>query len=176
MSNDKPSFSRPVRVGEIPAMGRNFPITTTEQERAELARQLGLPAIAELTAKLLVVPFRKAGLAVDGSLHARVTQTCVVTLEDFESTVDAPVSIRFSTDGVDPNAEFDLAELTDPEAEDPPDLLVGGQIDLGAVMIEFLALELDPYPRKPGVAFERDGEETSLSPFDVLNALKNKGE
>ena len=28
------------------------------------------------------------------------------------------------------------------------------QIDLGALAAEFLALGLDPYPRKPGVAFD----------------------
>ncbi len=176
MTTDKPVFSRPVHVHEIPANGRHFNITTTVPERAAVARQLGLPGIGELTAKLLVTPFRKDGLAVGGTIHSRLTQTCVVSAEDFESVVEAPVDIRFSPDGHDPNAEFDLAELNDPEAEDPPDLLTGSGIDLGAVIAEFLALALDPYPRKPGVAFEGLSEDPSLSPFAALNALKNKGE
>lgn len=114
MSNDTPLFSRPVRVGDIPNAGRRFSITTTPEERDAVARLLGLPAVADLTAKLEVTPFGRDGLAVGGSIHARVTQTCVVSLDEFESTLDAPVDIRFSTDGVDPNAELDLAELTDP--------------------------------------------------------------
>jgi hypothetical protein len=176
MSTDMPSFSRPVQVSDIPGTGRRFNITTTAEERAVLAKQLGLPDIAELTAKLLVLPFRKEGLAVDGTIHARLTQTCVVSSDDFESAVEAPVSIRFSPDGRDLNAEFDLAELNDPEAEDPPDLLTGAAIDLGEVIREFLALALDPYPRKPGAEFAGIGEEAGLSPFAALNALKNKGD
>ena len=174
MSNDKSLFLRPVHVHEIPASGRHFNITTTEPEREAVARQLGLPGIAELGAKLVVKPFGKEGLAVEGTIHARVIQTCVVSAEDFENTVEAPVEIRFSPDGRDPNADFDLAELNDPDAEDPPDLLTGSEVDLGAVIAEFLALALDPYPRKPGVAFEAPGADSSLSPFDALKALKSK--
>lgn len=174
MTNPTPHFSRPVHLREIPATGRHFMIETNEDERRAVARQLGLPDVAALTAKLHVTPFRKDGLAVEGTILAKITQICVVTAEPFESKVEAPVDIRFSPDGQDPNAEFDLAELNDPEAEDPPDLLVGDTIDLGAVVSEFLALALDPYPRKPGATFEGDGDEAGLSPFAALNRLKDK--
>ncbi|MBP0579009.1 DUF177 domain-containing protein [Labrys sp. LIt4] len=174
MTTQTPHFSRPVHLREIPATGRHFVIDTNEDERRAVARQLGLPSVAALTAKLHVTPFRKDGLAVDGSIHALITQICVVTAEPFESEIEAPVDIRFSPDGQDPNAEFDLAELNDPEAEDPPDLLVGDAIDLGAIVSEFLALALDPYPRKPGVTFEGGEDEASLSPFAALDRLKGK--
>ncbi len=39
------------------------------------------------------------------------------------------------------------------EQPDPPDPIVNGRIDLGQLAAEFLALGLDPYPRKPGVEF-----------------------
>lgn len=172
MTNETSLFSRPVHVHDISGTGRHFNISTSESEREAVARQLGLPAIAELAAKLVVKPFRRDGLAVNGTIHARLTQTCVVSAEDFESTVEAPVDIRFSPDGKDPNADFDLAELNNPEAEDPPDLLSGDTIDLGAVICEFLALALDPYPRKPGVAFQAPEEGHELSPFAALGALK----
>ena len=71
MSNDTPLFSRPVRVGDIPNAGRRFSITTTPEERDAVARLLGLPAVADLTAKLEVTPFGRDGLAVGGSIHAR---------------------------------------------------------------------------------------------------------
>jgi len=35
-----------------------------------------------------------------------------------------------------------------------PDAIINGQIDLGALAAEFLVLNLDLYPRKPGVTFE----------------------
>ena len=43
---------------------------------------------------------------------------------------------------------------TDAEDADIPDPIVGGRIDFGVLTAEFLALGLDPYPRKPGMAFE----------------------
>ncbi|MGO4336912.1 DUF177 domain-containing protein [Labrys sp. KB_33_2] len=174
MTNETPHFSRPVHLREVPPTGRYFVIETNEDERRAIARQLGVPDVAALTAKLHVTPFRKDGLAVDGTIRARLTQICVVTAEPFESEVDAPVDVRFSPDGQDPNAEFDLAELHNPDAEDPPDLLSGDTIDLGAIVCEFLALALDPYPRKPGAAFEGDEDEAGLSPFAALNKLKDK--
>jgi len=38
-------------------------------------------------------------------------------------------------------------------AQDPPDPIINGQIDLGALAAEFLVLNLDLYPRKPGATF-----------------------
>ena len=47
-----------------------------------------------------------------------------------------------------------------------PDEIVNGQIDLGALTAEFLALGLDPYPRKPGVDFSyQDPADEKDSPF-----------
>ena len=64
---------------------------------------------------------------------------------------------------------------------DPPEPVEDGHIDLGAVAAEFLALGLDPYPRKPGIAFSGDGlvaeqdeapEEKPDNPFAALARLK----
>ena len=39
------------------------------------------------------------------------------------------------------------------DTPDAPDPIIDGRIDLGATALEFLVLALDPYPKKPGVAF-----------------------
>lgn len=172
MTAPAPSFVLPIALSDVPSGGRIVRIATTAEERAEVAATLHLPGVEALEARLDVRPFGKDGLAVTGEIHARVTQTCVVTLEAFDSDVVAPVEIRFSPEGRDPNAEFDLAELTDLNAEDPPDLLIGGRIDLAAIVIEFLALALDPYPRKPGVAFADATDAGPGLPFSTLAGLK----
>ena len=63
------------------------------------------------------------------------------------------------------------------EAEEPPDAIVDGKIDLGALAAEFLALGLDPYPRKPGASFESSeldlGSESIGSPFDILKKMQD---
>ena len=69
--------------------------------------------------------------------------------------------------------------------EDPPEEMVDGKIDLGALVTEFFALGIDPYPRKPGADLaaiashipnlELDGPtgiEEKISPFSSLSKLK----
>ena len=47
-----------------------------------------------------------------------------------------------------------------------------GSIDLGSLAAEFLALGLDPSPRKPGVAFEAPADAGEETPFAALQTLK----
>jgi hypothetical protein len=59
------------------------------------------------------------------------------------------------------------------DADEPPEPLIGGAIDLGAIAAEFLMLGIDPYPRKPGAEFAAPARETdSERPFAALAALK----
>ena len=51
-------------------------------------------------------------------------------------------------------------------------MLEGDDLDLGAYLVEHLALEIDPFPRKPGVEWEPPPAETPASPFAVLQQLK----
>jgi uncharacterized metal-binding protein YceD (DUF177 family) len=48
-------------------------------------------------------------------------------------------------------------------------------VDIAGYLVEHLALELDPYPRKPGVEWEAPPEEREASPFAVLQKLKDEG-
>jgi hypothetical protein len=59
--------------------------------------------------------------------------------------------------------------------EEPPEPLVGGQLDLGALATEFLILGIDPYPRKPGAEFAAPkAEDGGEHPFAALEALKKR--
>jgi len=49
--------------------------------------------------------------------------------------------------------------VVDNDQEDDADPIENGWIDLGEVVTETLALDLDPYPRKPGEAFPGHVEE-----------------
>ena len=58
-----------------------------------------------------------------------------------------------------------------------PDVVIGGQIDLGDIVIEQIALKLDDYPRKPGEVFCFESEfdeddESANNPFAALAKLK----
>jgi hypothetical protein len=66
----------------------------------------------------------------------------------------------------------------DAEIPDPPEPIVNGAIDLGKLASEFLVLGIDPYPRKPGVAFvpPKTPDDPEEHPFAALKALKEKPE
>ncbi len=172
-------FSRPVRVEALPKDGLTQTIEANPVERAALAALNGLPGIAKLTATFVLRRAGRGGVRVDGTVHAELTQTCVVSLEPFEATLDEPVDVRFA-----PAAEEGAArrgpsgaptETVLLDAEDAPDPIVDGRVDLGALAAEFMALGLDPYPRKPGVAFAPPPEDAAPeSPFEALADIAKK--
>lgn len=63
-----------------------------------------------------------------------------------------------------------------PEVPDPPEAITGGIIDLGRIATDAIYLAIDPYPRKPGVAFEPEVEapDPENHPFAALKALQDK--
>jgi len=169
-----PEFSRSIKVDPMPRGGLEQAIEANPQERAALAALNGLPNIERLAAHFRVVKWGR-GVAVEGELTAHVTQTCVVSLEPFEIDIDEPIAVRFLPPDAKPREASPPAH--DIEEEDAPDPLIDGRIDLGAIAAEFLTLALDPYPRKPGVAFEPPGEAPPPdSPFSRLRAIADRDE
>jgi uncharacterized metal-binding protein YceD (DUF177 family) len=170
-------FSRPIKVETLPRDGLEQAIEAAPAERAALAEANGLVDISELKATFLVKRAGK-GARVVGTLHAEITQTCVVSLEPFPATIDEPVDMRFAPPPARerPSGQGEPVVI-DLDGDDPPDPIVDGKIDLGAIATEFLALALDPYPRKPGVEFSPPPEEAALdTPFVALAAIVKKGE
>jgi hypothetical protein len=175
-------LSRPLLVSEVPPEGVTIDIVASPAERDALAALNGLPAVLSLAATLDVRRWRGDGLEVGGDVRARVRQTCVLTLEEFETDVETPVDLRFAPPREAPRPRSRRHE-PEPEptihdlGDDPPDELVGGAVDLGAVVSEFLTLALDPYPHKPGARFEEPAPESGdnvVSPFANLRRGGNE--
>jgi len=167
------SWRVPVAIAEVPEAGRHVHLDAPEAARHEIATLAGLRTLDSLAADFDVT-HRGDGLRVRGVVRARVGQTCVVTLEPLDNTVEETVDVSFSpcaseTDG-------DKVDL-DPSAPEPVEPMRGGALDLAPLAVEFMLLGLDPYPRKPGVAFEPvavgdDTEEAPPHPFAGLAALQ----
>lgn len=170
-------LSRIVRVDAIPRDGETVTIEASAAERAALAAFLKLLSIERLRARLTVKRAAKGGARVTGAVEGELTQTCVVTLDPFPAAVEEEIDVRFAPrddarEGRRPSEEPEIFSLAD---EDEPDPIVDGKIDLGALAAEFFALGLDPYPRKPGVAFEPPAEpEPEATPFAVLRGEPEK--
>ncbi len=170
-------LTRMLAVATVPDAGLDITLCANETECAALADAYGLVAVQTFEAGFHV---RKQGperYEVSGVLHALLTQTCGVSLEPFETLVSAPVDVEFAPSS-QPLGEPASRKMTAGGAaifagpQDPPDPMINGQIDLGALAAEFLALNLDLYPRKPGVTFGNmyvggEGSGTD-SPFAVL--------
>ena len=164
---------------------RDVPVTfmfeASDAECQALATDAGLAGIQALSAAFNIVREGREGLKVTGTVRAQVTQTCVVSLDDFSSLIEEPVDVVFLPEG-------DVARLATERAAQPanhdeeaapddlPDPIAGGRIDLGALAAEILILGLDPYPRKPGVAFvEAASPDDVVSPFAALKQLRDSG-
>ncbi|HEX6860448.1 MAG TPA: DUF177 domain-containing protein [Caulobacteraceae bacterium] len=135
-----------------------------------IARTIGVDEVKSLTAEITITPWLD-GAELRGELEAEVVQTCGVTLDPIDEKVSGVFKVRLVPAG-SPNLPSEDAEI-DLEADDPPDSLEGDEIDLAHYVVEHLALEIDPFPRKPGAVFEPPAEEDDASPFAVLKRLKD---
>ncbi|HEU6441636.1 MAG TPA: DUF177 domain-containing protein [Microvirga sp.] len=160
-------LSRLVDVMNIPPRGQEAHVVASAEERDALAKDFGLPGIRALSGDFKITTTAK-GIHVAGLVKASITQVCVVTLDSFDSDIEEEVEVDFAEpSGMPAEPPTDINEY------EPPDEIVNGQIDLGALTAEFLALGLDPYPRKPGVDFSyRDPGDDKDSPFAALGKLK----
>ena len=167
-------FSRPISVEAAREAGQRLEFVASAAECAALAEQDGLLGLRDLKVEAAALPHGREGLLVKGRVTAVVKQACVVTLEPFESPLDETFEVEFAPEA---EARAWAAEAEDHAgSEDPPDPIVGGKVDIGALAVEFLALGLDPYPRKPGVRFKEiespGAENGENAPFAALAALK----
>jgi uncharacterized metal-binding protein YceD (DUF177 family) len=147
-------------------------VEANEAERAALAADLGLPAIQSLVGRFRVAGSRDR-VVVTGVVEGALTQLCSVTLDEFPSAVREEVELVFASP-VRASAREEATEVELSLEHDPPEELTGDTIDLGAVTAEHLALGLDPYPRKPGVAFDQPAPGASESPFAKLASLATR--
>jgi Large ribosomal RNA subunit accumulation protein YceD len=158
-------WSVPVAVEDIPETGLHVEIEAPGEARAGLAAVAGLRDLPRLSA-VFDLARRGASVRVTGQVNAQVGQTCVVTLEPVESDVEEMIDMVFAAS---PGDYHDAGD------EEPPEPLIGGQLDLGAIATEFLLLGIDPYPRKAGAEFmPPKADDGGARPFAALEALKKR--
>jgi uncharacterized metal-binding protein YceD (DUF177 family) len=166
------AWTTPVRLHEVGRGAIAVRLEPDEAERAKVAKTLGLESLPALSAELSVKPWMD-GVEITGRFDARVEQICAVSLDAFEHPLAGEIGVRAVPAG-SPHAQApEGGEVDyDPEAPDPPDVLEGDAVDLAAYVVEHLALEIDPFARKPGAAFDYAPPPEPDSPFAVLKKLK----
>jgi hypothetical protein len=172
MTTDILPFSHKLVILSVPRNGQNVVLKASREACAAVAAALDLPAVRQLEARFLVTPARSGVISVTGTVQADIDQLCVVSLEAFPSTINEKIDLRYMAE--DKIAAPQKAEVERSLADiDPPEPLIGGIIDLGALSVEYLALALDPFARKPGVEMPRQAtRDLAESPFAALSVLK----
>jgi uncharacterized protein len=174
MTNEQNPWSVPIVALQIPETGLHRDIAASAAEREAICLLGDLRGIAEASASFDLKPFADGRVLVTGRVRAKVTQTCVVTLDPVDNVVDEPVDLTF----LPPEQIRELAESVDDDGEpapgDPPEAIERGIIDLGRVATDALLLGLDPYPRKKDAVFEPilDQDDPEQHPFAALKALQ----
>lgn len=166
------SWSHIVKLHELARGPVRLTLAPDEAQRAAIAKQLGVKSLPSLTADVTVKPWLD-GAELSGRLDAVVEYICGVSLDPFEEKIRGDIEIRAvpagSPNAAEPESTSEL-EL-DLDAPDPPDVLESEAIDVAAYVVEQLALELDPFPRKPGATFDYQPPEEETSPFAALKKL-----
>ena len=127
------------------------------QSLADIAAQLKIMRVEKLSWELVAKPWGKKGFRLDGKVSGTVAQACIVTLAPVIEQIEEVIDLRFipedsarekpRKDNFEEDVNFDATP------EDEPEIYTGDQFDAMPLVIEHLALGLDPYPRAPGAAF-----------------------
>ncbi|QLH71778.1 YceD family protein [Rhodopseudomonas palustris] len=174
MASENNPWSVPVVVMQIPETGLHRDITASTAECEAISALGDLRGVSEATASFDLKPFSDGRVHLTGRVRAKVTQTCVVTLDPVDNVIDEQVDLTF----LPPEQIRELADSVDddgePDPSDPPEAIERGIIDIGRVATDALYLGLDPYPRKPDAVFEPmvDRADPDMNPFAALKALQ----
>ncbi len=176
--NEHLILSHPTDTANLPATGFVVEIAASDGERAALAAAYDLRAVEGLSAQTTLTPAEDGLVTVEGRVTADIVQSCVVSLEPVPQHIDETFSLRFApadSPEVQPPEGAAREVAIDPEAPDPPEVMEGKTIDLGAVVEEMFVLAIDPYPRAPGAELPAEGrdapESDEESPFAVLREV-----
>jgi len=165
-------FSYPLTVAELPSAPQHYELNADKDNLIYLADVLQVPAVKKVFANINLQRRHATSLIeVEGHINAILELESVISLEKFDQDYDFDFHLIYDT-----AATFESTK-GDNWQEETPDIVINGQIDLGNIVIEQIALQIDDYPRKPGEVFNFEAEfdpnsEKSNNPFDMLAKLK----
>lgn len=171
----KSEMMRTVDLLRLPQKGQTLKIIADADELIQVAKRFSLVDVKSIEASVLMKGQRV--VHVTGSFKAEITQKCVVTLEDVPETVEGTFEEIFSPDVEVLKPEEMLEINMDSEQLEP---MGDGKVDIGELVLENLALAINPYPRKQGLTddfFYKDDdfdEGMPENPFAKLAELKKK--
>jgi uncharacterized metal-binding protein YceD (DUF177 family) len=169
-----------VAVTQIPDGGLHRDIEADQAARDAMAEIAGLRNMSSARASFDLTLKSGGRVHVMGRVQARISQTCVVSLDPIENEIDEQVDLMFAPAEQLPQFVHPADDASDSDAEtaDKPEPIENGLIDLGRLATDVLYLAIDPYPRKAGAVFEPQiaAADPEDHPFAGLKALRPDSE
>lgn len=158
----------------------------TVRVEADEVQRVGIAALAEalsVSRFQVQVDLKKPSpsrFLLEYRLQAEVAQACVVTLEPVVAQIDHSFTRELHFAGParrapeSPELDLPAQDISMDEGEEPEEI-ESLHYDLAGPALEEFLLALDPYPRRPGVAFDAEAHADAPpeSPFAVLKSLKS---
>jgi len=105
-------------------------------------------------------------------------QPCVITFVPVPQDIEEPVDRIFLPASDGPKSSSAHPEIFVDLEGDIPDHFEGNEVDLSELIIETVALALDPYPRAEGASLDQIEvplDDDEVSPFASLKSLIDPG-
>ncbi len=199
-----PEWSFVIRTEDIGDGIKTYRLSADDDACAGLARRFDVMSLKDVRAHVTVERRRGGSVFfIAGSVSAIVTQACVVTLDPVETALDEtfetyfaeghqvisfPSAVKSRGAGHDDPPHHHEMEIFG--EEESPEPVIEGQIDLGELCAQYLALAIPAYPRaghadsllaelnitQQDVAPETDsdGPSPKKSPFAALKEWKDR--
>lgn len=174
-------------IDDIDVKGSKLAISPSEEEREDLARRLGVVAVKDVEASLILTPGHV--VHVTGHVKATITQECVVTVEEFDTDIteevegwftDKEKAVSFAAAKREREAAVSRGEVEMVDEQEDPEAVIDGVIDLGELVTQHISLAIPAYPRKDGAHYEYGDENAQIdeksplrkNPFEALKDWK----
>lgn len=176
-------FSFQVKVGHVVSKSVSITLEADEKEREGLAKLWKIVGVKSLKADLKMSRWKRDGLRIAGTFVGELVQDCVVSLKPIPTRIEDEFVNHFVPDTSKLARQDNLQNgevIIDIDGPDIPDTFTGNTIDIAAVVTEFAAMAIDPYPRDPEAEiaekFQRgsDDDDKSPSPFAALASIKSE--
>ncbi len=173
------SFTPPLQhlydLGDLTQAGAAVTVEAGTDDLPRIAAWANVEGVKSFRGSVNLRRIATTAFGFEADLEAEVVQNCVVTLEPVSSRIARHIDRELHLVQRAPVEEGELSLAAGDD--DVPETITSLDFDLAAPLLEEFALAIDPYPRKPGVAFAPpvDPGERSESPFAVLKSLKEKG-
>lgn len=178
-TEDTLPFHHPLRVADLASNEPTpFELVLTEAQCKAIAADIDVPALRKIRMTGTVAPLGKRDWKMAAHLGATVTQDCVVTLAPVTTRIEEDIE-RHWIKGLKMAPGGDEVEMPEDVTQEP----LRETIDLGAVLIEALALALPIYPRAEGAELPQQNftepgatpmTDEAARPFAGLAGLRSK--